>query len=49
MAHQWWRKLMIWATGQEFWLNESIATIMVAAWKEHPDSEASIGAPRVYE
>jgi hypothetical protein len=35
MAHQWWGNLVTCATWQDFWLNEGIATFMVAAWKEH--------------
>lgn len=35
MAHQWWGNLVTCATWRDFWLNEGIATFMVAAWKEH--------------
>lgn len=35
MAHQWWGNLVTCATWQDFWLNEGIATFMVAAWEEH--------------
>ena len=35
MAHIWWGNLVTCATWQDFWLNEGIATFMVAAWKEH--------------
>ncbi|MCD7097964.1 M1 family aminopeptidase [Stenotrophomonas sp. MMGLT7] len=34
MAHQWWGNLVTCASWQDFWLNEGIATFMVAAWKE---------------
>lgn len=34
MAHQWWGNLVTCATWRDFWLNEGIATFMVAAWKE---------------
>lgn len=35
MAHQWWGNLVTCATWRDFWLNEGVATFMVAAWKEH--------------
>ncbi|NIJ22530.1 M1 family aminopeptidase [Sphingomonas japonica] len=35
MAHAWWGNLVTCASWQELWLNEGIATFMVAAWKEH--------------
>jgi aminopeptidase N len=35
MAHQWWGNLVTCETWRDFWLNEGIATFMVAAWKEH--------------
>jgi aminopeptidase N len=41
MAHQWWGNLVTCATWQDFWLNEGIATFMVAAWKEHSSGEAA--------
>src|SRR5690606_2991355 len=44
MAHQWWGNLVTCATWQDFWLNEGIATFMVAAWKEHHLGEAAYRA-----
>ena len=41
MAHQWWGNLVTCASWQDFWLNEGIATFMVAAWKEHSFGEAA--------
>jgi aminopeptidase N len=41
MAHQYWGNLVTCATWQDFWLNEGIATFMVAAWKEHSLGEAA--------
>lgn len=41
LAHQWWGNLVTCATWQDFWLNEGIATFMVAAWKEHRFGEAA--------
>jgi aminopeptidase N len=41
MAHQWWGNLVTCATWQDFWLNEGIATFMVAAWKEHSAGNAA--------
>jgi len=41
MAHQWWGNLVTCATWQDFWINEGIATFMVAAWKEHVSGEAA--------
>jgi aminopeptidase N len=41
MAHQWWGNLVTCATWQDFWLNEGIATFMVAAWKQHSLGEAA--------
>lgn len=41
MAHQWWGNLVTCATWQDFWLNEGIATFMVAAWKEHSVGDAA--------
>ena len=35
LAHQWWGNLVTCATWRDFWLNEGIATFMVAVWKEH--------------
>lgn len=35
LAHQWWGNLVTCGTWREFWLNEGLATFMVAAWKEH--------------
>lgn len=35
MAHQWWGNSVTCATWRDFWLNEGMATFMVAAWKEH--------------
>lgn len=40
MAHQWWGNLVTCATWQDFWLNEGIATFMVAAWHEHESGDA---------
>lgn len=34
LAHQWWGNLVTARTIDHFWLNEGIATFMVAAWKE---------------
>jgi aminopeptidase N len=34
LAHQWWGNLVTCRTWSHFWLNESLATFMVAAWKE---------------
>jgi aminopeptidase N len=39
MAHLWWGNLVTCATWQDFWLNEGIATFMVAAWQEHRSGE----------
>jgi aminopeptidase N len=41
MAHSWWGNLVTCATWRDFWLNEGIATFMVAAWKEHLYGEAA--------
>jgi len=41
MAHQWWGSLVTCATWQDFWLNEGIATFMVAAWKQQEFGEAA--------
>ena len=35
LAHQYWGNLVTCESWAEFWLNEGIATFMVAAWKEH--------------
>jgi aminopeptidase N len=35
LAHQWWGNLVTCASWDDFWLNEGIASFMVAAWKEH--------------
>jgi aminopeptidase N len=35
MAHLWWGNLVTCAGWRDFWLNEGIATFMVAAWQEH--------------
>ena len=34
LAHQWWGNLVTCRTWSDFWLNEGMATFMVAAWKE---------------
>ena len=39
MAHQYWGNLVTCATWQDFWLNEGIATFMVAAWEQHNSGE----------
>jgi len=41
MAHSWWGNLVTCATWRDFWLNEGIATFMVAAWKEHVKGKAA--------
>ncbi len=41
MAHQWWGNLVTCATWRDFWLNEGMATFMVAAWEEHGSGEAA--------
>jgi len=41
MAHSWWGNLVTCATWRDFWLNEGIATYMVAAWKQHRFGEAA--------
>lgn len=41
LAHQWWGNLVTCATWQHFWLNEGVATFMVAAWKEHSIGRAA--------
>jgi aminopeptidase N len=41
MAHQWWGNLVTCATWRDFWINEGIATFMVAAWKEHDLGDAA--------
>jgi aminopeptidase N len=35
LAHQWWGNLVTCEDWSDFWLNEGLATYMVAAWKEH--------------
>lgn len=35
LAHQYWGNLVTCESWRDFWLNEGIATFMVAAWKEH--------------
>lgn len=35
LAHQWWGNLVTCADWSDFWLNEGLATYMVAAYKEH--------------
>ena len=44
MAHQWWGNLVTCDSWSEFWLNEGVATFMVAAWKEHRFGEAAYRA-----
>jgi aminopeptidase N len=41
MAHQWWGNLVTCATWKDFWLNEGIATFMVAAWREQDLGEVA--------
>lgn len=41
MAHQWWGNLVTCATWQDAWLNEGVATFMVAAWEEHSAGRAA--------
>ena len=41
LAHQYWGNLVTCATWQDFWLNEGIATFMVAAWKQQSFGEAA--------
>jgi aminopeptidase N len=44
LAHQWWGNLVTCATWQDFWLNEGMATFMVAAWKQERLGEAAYQA-----
>ena len=41
LAHQWWGNQVTSARWQHFWLNEGLATFMVAAWKEHSIGKAA--------
>jgi aminopeptidase N len=41
MAHAYWGNLVTCATWQDFWVNEGIATFMVAAWQQHSSGEAA--------
>ena len=41
LAHQWWGNSVTSATWRDFWLNEGVATFMVAAWKQHSEGEAA--------
>ena len=41
LAHQWWGNSVTTKTWQDFWLNEGIATFMVAAWEQHRFGEAA--------
>ena len=44
MAHQWWGNLVTCDSWREFWLNEGLATFLVAAWKEHRFGDAAYRA-----
>ena len=39
LAHQWWGNSVTTRTWRDFWLNEGVATFMVAAWKQHRHGE----------
>ena len=44
MAHQWWGNLVTCESWTDLWLNEGLATFMVAAWKQHRFGDAAYQA-----